>query len=234
MEEFILFDPLNITFRVVLSLLFLFAATKFLTKRNLSNLTYFDYIATALLGTVAGNLAFNINIHILNFILALTLTTCVILLISHISLSYRPLRKFLAGEPTILIQNGKLLENNMKNLNYSFDYLTQHLRQEKVFDISQVESATLEPSGSLSIQLKSQDRPLTPKDLHISTNYEGLATELILDGKVIEQNLQRKGLNYEWLHTKLAEKGIENTSEVAFAALATNGNLYVDLYRDWD
>jgi uncharacterized membrane protein YcaP (DUF421 family) len=228
-----LFEPLNITLRVLLALLFLFAATKFLTKRSLSNLTYFDYIATALLGTVAGNLAFNINIHILNFILALTLTTCIILLMSHLSLGYRPLRKFLAGEPTILIQNGKILESNMEKLNYSFDYLTQHLRQGKVFDISLVESAVLEPSGSLSIQLKSQHRPLTPKDLHLSTNYEGLATELILDGKVIEKNLLRKGLNSEWLHNKLKEKGVENVNEVAFAALATNDNLYVDLYRDW-
>lgn len=227
-----MFEPLNITFRVLLALLLLFAATKFLTKRSLANLTYFDYIAAALLGTIAGNLAFNVKIHILNFILSLTLTTFIILLVSHLTLSYKPFRKFLAGEPTILIQNGKILENNLTKLNYSYDYLTQHLRQGKVFDISQVEFAILEPSGSLSIQLKSQDRPLTPKDLHISTHYEGLATELILDGIVIEQNLQRKGLTNEWLNKKLKEKGVGNIKEVAFAALATNDNLYVDLYRD--
>lgn len=227
-----MFEPLNIALRVVLALIFLFAATKFLTKRSLSNLTYFDYAAVALLGTIAGNLAFNINIHILNFILSLTLTTFIILLVSHIALSYKPLRKFLAGEPTILIRNGKILENNLAKLNYSYDYLTQHLRQGKVFDISQVEFAILEPSGSLSIQLKSQNRPLTPQDIHIPTQYEGLATELILDGKVVEQNLQRNGLDKEWLNEKLKQKGIQEIEEVAFAALATNGNLYLDLYDD--
>ncbi|AIF50436.1 DUF421 domain-containing protein [Pelosinus sp. UFO1] len=228
-----MFEPLNIALRVILALIFFFAATKFLTKRGLSTPTYFDYIAAALLGTIAGNLAFNVNIHILNFILSLILTTFIIVLVSYLSFHYRPLRNFLAGEPTILIEKGKILENNMTKLNYSYDYLNQHLRQEKVFDISQVEFAILEPSGKLSVQLKSQNRPLTPQDLHMSTKYEGLATELILDGKVIEHNLQHKGLNKEWINRKLKEKGIENVQEVAFAALATNGNLYVDLYRDW-
>lgn len=228
-----MFEPLNIALRVILALIFFFAATKFLTKRSLATPTYFDYIAAALLGTIAGNLAFNVNIHILNFIFSLILTTFIIVLISYLSFHYRPLRIFLAGQPTILIENGKILENNMTKLNYSYDYLNQHLRQEKVFDISQVEFAILEPSGKLSVQLKSQNRPLTPQDLHMSTKYEGLATELILDGKVIEQNLQHKGLNKEWINRKLKEKGIENVQEVAFAALATNGNLYVDLYRDW-
>lgn len=228
-----MFEPLNIALRVILALIFFFSATKFLTKRSLSTPTYFDYIAAALLGTIAGNLAFNVNIHILNFILSLVLTTFIIVLVSYLSFHYRPLRNFLAGEPTILIQNGKILENNMTKLNYSYDYLNQHLRQEKVFDISQVEFAILEPSGKLSVQLKSQNRPLTPQDLHMSTKYEGLATELILDGKVIERNLHYKGLNKEWINRKLKEKGIENIQEVAFAALATNGNLYVDLYRDW-
>lgn len=233
MEVVILFEPLNIALRVVLALIFLLATTKLLTKRSLSNLTYFDYVATALLGTIAGNLAFNVNIHILNFIFSLTLTAFSITLASQLSLRYRPLRKLLAGESIILIQNGKILENNMEKLNYSYDYLTQHLRQEKVFDISQVEFAILEPSGELSIQLKSQNQPLTPQDLHVSTQYEGLATELILDGRAIEQNLQNKGLSKEWLKKKLQKKGINNFQEVAFAALSTNGNLYVDLYRDW-
>ncbi|HWR41723.1 DUF421 domain-containing protein [Sporomusa sp.] len=228
-----MFEPLNIALRVMLALIFLFAATKILTKRRLSNLTYYDYVAAALLGTIAGNLAFNVTIHILNFILALTLTTGIIVLVSYISLHYRPFRKFLAGEPTILIQNGKILETNLSKLNYTYDYLTQHLRQEKVFDISHVEFAVLEPSGELSVQLKSQNRPLTPQDLHVATQYEGLATELILDGQVLEQNLRRKGLSQEWLNRKLKEKEIEDVQEVAFAALATNGNLYVDLYRDW-
>lgn len=227
-----MFNPLTIVFRVFLALLFLFIATKLLTKRSLANLTYFDYIATTTLGTIAGNLAFNIKINILVFILSITLITLIIMLISYISLKYKPLCKFLAGEPTILIQNGKILEYNLSKLNYSYNYLNQQLRQEGVFDINKVDFAILEPSGELSIKLKSQNRPLTPQNLHLSTEYEGLATEIILDGKILENNLQKNNFNQEWLYKELNKKGIKNIKEIAFAALSSNGNLYVDLYRD--
>ena len=70
------------------------------------------------------------------------------------------------------------------------------------------------------------------QDLNLSTSYEGLATEVILDGKIIEKNLLQSGLNHEWLYQELNKKGIQSTKDVAFAVLATNGNLYVDLYRD--
>lgn len=225
-------EPLNILLRVILAVILLLSATKFLTKRSLSNLTYFDYVAGALLGTISGNLAFNLKIGILNFILSITLTTLVLRLFSYLSLKYKPLRKILAGESTIIINNGKILENTMRKLNYSFDDLVQQLRQENVFDISKVEFAILEPSGELSILQKSQHNPVTPQDLNVSTHYEGLATEVVLDGKIIESNLSQRNLNPQWLHHELAKKGIKSIDEVAFAALASNGNLYLDLYRD--
>jgi uncharacterized membrane protein YcaP (DUF421 family) len=231
-EGFYLFEPLNVTIRVLLATILLFTATKLLTKRNLSSLTYFDFVSSSLLGTIAGNLAFNLRVHILNFILSIILVTVIFLLISYASLKYRPLRRFLAGSPTVVIHNGKILEHNMANLNYSFDYLNQQLREEKVFDISQVESAVLEPDGKLSVQLKAQSRPLTPKDLNITPQYEGLATELILEGKIIEKNLELKKLNKKWLMDELQKKGVKDIRDVSFAVLATNGNLYVDLYKD--
>ena len=120
----------------------------------------------------------------------------------------------------------------MGRLNYSFDYLVQQLRQENVFDIGKVEFAILEPSGELSIQLKSQYNPLTPHDLNVSTHYEGLTTEVVLDGKIIESNLGQRNVNPQWLYQELAKRGIKSIEEVAFAALASNGNLYLDLYRD--
>lgn len=225
-----MFEPLNIMLRVFLALIFLFAATKLLTKRSLSNLTYFDYTAITTLGTVAGNLAFNVKVHILNFILSIILITLIISLVSYFSLKYKPLRKFFAGEPTVLIENGNILDNNLASLNYSYDYLNQQLRQEKVFDISEVESAILEPNGKLSVKVKSKNSPLTPQDLHLSKKYEGLVIEVVLDGKVIKKNLKQNELSEKWLYEELQKRDVKNIKEVAFAALTTNGNLYIDLY----
>ncbi|WP_407311591.1 DUF421 domain-containing protein [Desulfosporosinus sp. SB140] len=227
-----MFEPLNILLRVILAILLLLLTTNFLTKRRLANLTYFDYVAGALLGTISGNLAFNLKIDILNFIFCIACTTLILMLSSYFSFKYKPLRKILAGEPTILIKNGKVLEHTMSILNYSFDYLVQQLRQKNVFDIGKVEFAILEPSGELSIQLKSQHTPVTHQDLNISTHNEGLATEVILDGKIIESNLNQRNLNTQWLYHELSKKGISNITEVSFAALSSNGNLYLDLYHD--
>jgi len=232
MAVIFLFEPFNIILRVVLALILLLAATKSLTKRSLAHLTYFDYVAGVTLGTIAGNLTFNLNIGISDFILSITVTTLIIFLVAYFSLKYEPLRRIVAGKPTILIENGKILESNMAKLNYTFDYLVQQLRQEKVFDIDQVEFAILEPSGKLSVQLKAQFRPLTPQDLNLSTSYVGLATEVILEGKIIGKNLLKSSLNNEWLYQELNKKGIQSTKDVAFAVLSTNGNLYVDLYKD--
>lgn len=217
---------------MVLAITLLLLATKLLTKRSLSNLTYFDYVAGALLGTVSGNLAFNLKISISNFILSIASTTFILVLFSYFSFKYKSIRKILAGEPTLLIKNGKILENTLQKLNYSFNYLMQQLRQENVFDLSKVEFAILEPSGELSILLKSQFNPLTPQDLNVTTHYEGLVTEVILDGKILGNNLAQRNLNLEWLYQELRKKGIQKVEDVAFAAVASNRNLYLDLYED--
>ena len=120
----------------------------------------------------------------------------------------------------------------MNQLKYSYDYLLQQLRQKDIFNLSKVEFAVLEPNGKLSVQLKSQNRPLTPKDLDLDTQYEGLATELILEGQILESSLESNDLSVDWLMHKLKELNIGTTKEVAFAALSTNGEFYVDLYDD--
>lgn len=227
-----LIRPLDIMFRVILAIILLFIATRLLTQRSLAKLTYFDCVSASILGTIAGNLAFNMKVHISIFIFSIVFTTMTIILISYMALKFRPIRQLLGGKPIILIKHGKVLENNMKKMNYSYDYLNQQLREEKVFDISQVESAILEANGELSVQLKSQNRPITPKDLNIKTENEGLAKEIVIEGKIIRSSFQESGVTEEWLKSQLNKRGIENINEVAFAALSSNGSLYIDLYKD--
>lgn len=221
-----MFEPLNIILRTFLSIIFLIATTKFLTKRNLSNLTYFDYITTVTLGSIAGNLCFNVNVHILNFILSIIIMTLITELLSYLCFKYKPLRNFFAGKPTILIEKGKIIKHNLKILNYSYDYLIEQLRQEKIFDVNQVECALLEPSGKLSIKLKPQNTPLTVEDAQLLKNEENLAIEIILNGKILDKSLIEHNLNQKWLYIELDKIGIKDIHKVEFAALGTNGKLY--------
>ncbi|MHC1681687.1 MAG: YetF domain-containing protein [Clostridiaceae bacterium] len=217
--------PLNISIRVVVSLTLLFATTKFLTKISLSKLTYFDYVAGATLGTVAGNLTFNVNISILNYVLSITFISLIISFISRLTLKNKALRKFFSGEPTILIEGGKILEENLDNLNYCHDYLRQQLRQKEIFDINEVETAMLEANGELSIKIK--DKPLTVEDYSNSKKSEGFAVELILNGAILEENLSSNGLDKNWLYEQLKNNDVMDEKIVDFAALSTNGAVYI-------
>ena len=125
---------------------------------------------------------------------------------AFISMKEEPLRKLIAGEPVIVIQNGKILENNLKKMRYNLDELTSELRSKNVFDIADVELALIEPSGKLSILKYAELNPPTRQDFNIPANSKGLDIEVVMDGKVIYTNLEKMGLDGRWLLNQLEIK----------------------------
>ncbi len=121
----------------------------------------------------------------------------------------------------------------MKNMRYRLTDLMEQLRLKGVFDLSQVEFAVLETNGQLSVLKKSQFQPVTPQDMNIATDYTGISVDLIYDGQIMEQNLAQVNLDRAWLEGQLQKLGIKSPGEVFAALLDTNGNLYVDTYKDW-
>ncbi|MCX7745323.1 MAG: DUF421 domain-containing protein [Clostridia bacterium] len=110
--------------------------------------------------------------------------------------------------------------------------MNSELRSQGVFNLSDVEFAMFEPGGKISIQKKSQKQPLTPSDLNIPTQYDGLPTNLIVDGSVLMDALQSLNLSKAWLYHHLGKQNIHDAAEVSLAQLDTKGNLYVDLKGD--
>lgn len=226
-REIALADVLNIVFRVVLAISFLFIITKFIAKKNIESLTYFDYAATSILGTISGNMAFNVRISIATFVIALSLTAVIVFIITNITGKNKSIREFFAGRPVTIIEDGKILRYEMKNLRYSYDYLFEQLREANVFHLNQVKYAVLEANGKLSVKLKPEDSPLTQKDITQNINEIFGAIELIIEGKILENNLKLAGKEKEWLYEELRKRGIDNIDKISFAALSTNGKLYV-------
>lgn len=148
------------------------------------------------------------------------------------ALQNRTLRGILEGKPTVIIQNGKILEDQMRRVRLDLDQMMGKLRRERVTSVSDVEYAVLETNGQLSVILKSQRQPVTPSDLKLPTPYVGLSTELIMDGQLVRQNLRQLNLSEEWLRSELARRGITDLNEVILAAMDTQGRLFVDLRRD--
>ncbi|NLK00140.1 MAG: DUF421 domain-containing protein [Clostridia bacterium] len=207
--------------------------TRILSKRQIGQLTFFEYINGITFGSIAAVLATDIDPQkTLYNLLGLTLFAAWTFLAAYVSLKSRPVRKVIAGEPTVVIHNGKVLEGNLKKMHYNLDEMLMQLREKDIFDIGDVEYAVLEPSGALSVAKKSQMVPATREDLKISSEYEGISTELIMDGSIIHQNLKQLGLDDKWLLNELNNHGIKDIKDVNLAILSSQGDFYVDLKKD--
>jgi len=201
-------------------------------KSQLGQLTISDWVNAIVMGSIAAGLAADLRTNPLYWLLGLCVFAGLTILVQYVGLKYRPARKMFEDEPTVVVHNGKILEKNMARMRYHMDNLMMQLREKGYFNIGDVEFAILEPNGELSVLPKSQKRPVTPADLKIPTQYEGVMSELVVDGVIIEQNLRQNKLNEEWLLGELQKQGIYSLSEVAYAGLDANGNLYVDRKQD--
>jgi len=205
--------------------------TRLIGRKLLSQMSFFDFVIGITIGTIAGAyVTTTIKGHwVLVSPVFLTAATITLGFLTIKSLSFR---KIVEGEPVVLIQNGKILEENLFKLRYHLDDLEMQLRSKDIFDLNQVEFAVLEAHGQISVLKKSQYLPLTPKDMQISTNYQGLASEIIKDGQVIEQNLKQNNLSLDWLFQELNRQKINKISDVFYANLNTDGTLYIDKRDD--
>lgn len=117
------------------------------------------------------------------------------------------MRSWISGSPTVLIENGKILEGNMKKVRYSLDSLDQALREKEIFNLEVVEYAVLEDNGMVSVLKKQEYQYVTRKDLKLLSVPQSFPVELIMDGVLIEENLENNGLTKEWLENELRRKG---------------------------
>ena len=225
-------EHIEVILRSITSFSLLLIGARILGKQTISQMTMFDFVAAISLGAISANLAFNTSIKAHHLIIAFTIYVAIIFLIALVSLKNRKARKFLAGDPTIVVQNGKILEGNMNKMRYTLDYLNQQLREKDTFNIEEVLFAIIETNGTLTVLKKPQFRTVTKQDLMFEVSPEQkLPIELIMDGELINENLEQNNITVPWLESELKKRHLSK-SEVVYAVLAANGNMYVDTYRD--
>lgn len=226
-------ELLEILIRTVAALVLLLIIAKVLGKQTISNMTFHDFVTSITLGAIAANLAFNEKLNWSFMTLALVVFTATSYLLSVLALKNPKWRKWVSGAPTVIIENGKILEDNMKKVRYTLDSLNQSLREKGIFDIEEVSYAMLEDHGKLSVLKKEPFQPLTRRDLDkMSTGASpSFPVELIMDGKVMENNLHSSGLTRQWLEKELAGKG-KRVSDVFYAVRGTHQKVVFDYYDD--
>lgn len=225
-------EHIEVVIRAILAFSILLIGTRILGKQTISQMTMFDFIAGISLGAITANLAFNLTIDIHHFLISYFIFTLIIFLTAYISMKSRKARKFLAGDPTVIIQDGNILEKNMRKMRYTLDYLNQQLREKDVFEIEEVSYAMVEPNGTLTVLKKPLYRNATLKDLKLQPISElGLPVELIMDGVIIRKNLEENDLSIHWLEDELRKRKVTR-KEVVYAVRSSSGSLYFDYYDD--
>ncbi|PYZ93054.1 hypothetical protein CR194_07600 [Salipaludibacillus keqinensis] len=225
-ESLVVIVRASITFFTIL----LYA--RLIGKQLIGNFTMFDYINGITIGSIAATLATDLSSKALVHWIALTVFIVLTILLQFIGLKSRYLSKIQDSEPVILMQKGNILEKNLLKVRITKDELMQQLRSKDVFSPVEVEIAILEPDGTLSVLPKSDYQTVQKKDLHVPAEPVKLTTELIIDGKVIPQNLEQRQKNEDWLMDQLKIRGVKSLKEVSYAALLPNEMFYLDKVDD--
>lgn len=208
----------------------LFLITKLLGKKQLSKLSFFEYIAGITVGDIAGTITMDVELNIMNGVISIFIWTLFPLVISYVSLKSKKFRDIVEGKATTFIQDGKILEKNLRHEKYSIDELLEQLRKKNIFQVSDVEFAILETNGELSVLLKKEKQPTKWEDFFgVEVNITPLT--VIMDGSFLENSIYEGGYTIDWVKSKLHEKK-RSVKDVFLGQIDSNGNLYTDYYDD--
>ena len=224
-------DWIEVALRSLLLLIILFAMTKVFGKKHFSKLNAFEYVSGIVIGSIIAIHTIDPNANLAYGLIAISIWFIIPWALDFLSLKSKLFRDFSAGKSTILIQDGKIMEDNLKKERFSTDDLLEKLRDKNVFLASDVEFATLEPSGTLSVLPKKENQPLTAKDLGMKVAPSKEPQTVIMDGKVMLEPLANLSLNPNWLETELDKMNVA-LENVFLAQADTDAQLTVDLYDD--
>lgn len=225
-------EGLVVFVRAIIGFFSLLIFAKILGKQQISQLSFFDYVLGITIGSIAASLTTDLSSRAWPHFVGLLTWALLGYSMECITLKWRYASKYIDGEPTIIIMNGKIMENALRKMKYKVSDIMGLLRNKDVFDLSQVDFAIIETNGQLSVLKKPEYEPLTPKDMSILKAPTGISTELIYDGILMHQNLKQLNKTEKWLMDQLKMQEIKDVSEVFLATLTPSGSLYVDKYKD--
>ena len=207
-----------------LSVVSLFVIAKIMGHKQMAQLDFFDYITGITIGSIAAELATELEAP-WKPLIAMIIYGLVALGLTILAHKFPKTRKYVNGTPTIVMDNGKLYRENMKMAKLELSEFMVLCRQEGYFNINDIETAVFEYNGRITILPKSEIRPLTPEDMNITPEKAEICTEIIMDGRILHENLKRLGLDLTWLDKQLKKQKYDNAKEIYLGICDKNNNL---------
>lgn len=220
-------DVVKIIILSAVSLIELFILTKLMGNRELSQLTMFDYVVGITIGSIAAEMSTALESEYWQPMLAMLVYAVITIAISYITSKSIKIRRIVLGKSRILLDNGKLYRKNFKKSQLDINEFLIECRNKGYFNLSDIQTAILESNGKISIIPNSLKRPVTPEDLNLEPIQEKIVKNVILDGKILKENLQSTGHDENWLKKQIKEQGIKNVKDIFLATVDDNANLSI-------
>jgi len=230
MDDFFEVNFWEMILRATLSFFALLILARILGKKQLGQLTFFHYTTGITFGSIASEIAAQAETPFTDGLIALIWWSVLTYLMTIITIKSKKARVLIDDKPTIVIQNGLILESALKKNRLHMDELTMMLREQAVFSVQDVQYALLETTGKLSVLQKPAEQPATKQDVKADvTPPSYIPTEVVSDGQLIYENLVELELTEDWLMKKLKKQNVQSVEDVYFAQVQANGSLYISL-----
>ncbi|WP_053956058.1 DUF421 domain-containing protein [Inediibacterium massiliense] len=218
---------LSTIIRGIITYILTLTLSRFMGRKLISQMTFFDFVVGVSMGSMAANLAMGPNSTPTTASTSLITLSLLAILTGLLHIKSFRIRKIINSEPVILINKGHIVEDNLRRVRLTIEQLTMQLREKNIFNLSDVEFAIFETNGQLSLLPKSDKVPLTPSHMNIPTTSKGLMKDIIIDGNIIDENIKAMGLNIDWLQSQIHMYGIQNPSDVFYAGVDDTHNMYL-------
>jgi len=220
-------EIINVILRTLLILVLIFILFKLMGKKQVSQMSMFDYITGITIGSVVADISLDINKNLSSGIACLLIYCIADVLVSILSLKSISLRNFFNSKETPLIENGIINKENMTKNKITINILQTQARLLGYFDLDEINNAILEPNGMISFEPKEREKSTTKKDVGIIPKNKGLVYNLIIDGKILKDNLIHAKKTEKWLKHELKVQG-KNQDDILL--LTIDGEEKVNIY----
>ena len=212
-------------FRAIILYLIVLIVMRLMGKREIGQLQPFELAIAIMIADLASIPMTEIGIPISNGIVPILGLLLMHLIISVINLKSVKAREIICGKPSILIYRGRIDEKVLRKERFTVNELQERLRASNVVNISDVEYAILETSGQVTVIQKPNKRNTIPEDFNIMPEYEGIPYDLVVDGKIMEDNLQKLGKDYNWLKKEVNKFKI-NPQDALLVTIDGRGQIF--------
>lgn len=218
---------LELAIRVSVTILVLLVMARLAGPRQIAQMNFYDYVVGIAVGSLAGSTCISSDVPLWNGLTAIILFLLSGIFMSWLARKNLALRRFLSGEPIILIAHGEFQWKGLRKAKMNLNELQSNLRYGGYFDVSQIDYAILESTGKVSVLPKGFARAPKAGELNLNAADTPLQANVILDGAVLDGNLRAFGKDKAWLTAELKRQGVKDGKGVALATLTENGQLSV-------